>query len=228
MKKYLYLTLVVAIFAVAASFLFYRGETLLNEQDGSLINISPSPYEGGGDQGGEVENTNLAPRELSEQSPVGEVLRPIDEMDKWIQIGMERKAKGDLSGTAEAWKQASLANPGSYLPHNNLGYLYRYDIKDPARAEKSFLDAIAVKSDLTIAYRELSDLYRYAYLEKADQADDILLQGLEKNPGNYDLAIYLAYYYRDIGDKQNAKKYFEEALQTKPGDAGIIRELNKL
>jgi len=224
MKKYLYLTGIVVILVVAVGFLFFDNSDLVS-----------SLYQGGAGGGseeiegieGEVESTNLASRELSEQLPMGEALRPIDVMDKWIEIGLERKAKGDLEGTAEAWKQASLANPGSYLPHNNLGFLYRYDIKDPAKAEKSFLDAIAVKSDLTIAYRELSDLYRYAYPEKADQADDILLLGLEKNPENYDLLIYLAYYYRDIGDKQNAKKYFEETLKIKPNDEGILREINK-
>lgn len=151
-----------------------------------------------------------------------------EDMDKWIEMGIQRKSAGDFLGAAEAWKQASLANPGSYLPHNNLGFLYRYDIKDFAKAEKSFLDAVAIRPDLTIAYRELSDLYRYAYTEKADQADDILLKGLEKNPGHYDILIYLAHYYRDMGDKEKAKKYFEEILKTDPTNEAVIRELNKL
>jgi|SRR3989344_3204423 len=152
----------------------------------------------------------------------------LDVMNKLIEEGIALKSKGDFAGTAELWKQASLANPGSYLPHNNLGFLYRYDIKDPVKAEKSFFDAIAIKSDLTIAYRELSDLYRYAYPEKVDQADDILLQGLEKNPGHYDILIYLAMYYRDMGDREKAKKYFEEALKIKPNNKNIMREINKL
>src|SRR3989344_1997073 len=219
MKKYLYLTGIVVILVVAVGFLFF--------DNSDLVSCRCQGGAGGGSEEiegieGEVESTNLASRELSEQLPMGEALRPIDVMDKWIEIGLERKAKGDLEGTAEAWKQASLANPGSYLPHNNLGFLYRYDIKDPEKAEKSFLDAIAIKSDLTIAYRELSDLYRYAYPEKVDQADDILLAGLTKNPGHYDLVIYLALYYRDMGDKENAKKYFEEILKTDPANQAII------
>lgn len=178
------------------------------------------------------------PSELSEQEPAEspldnqagkqEEILPIDVMYEWIEKGITRKSAGDFAGAAEAWKQASLANPGSYLPHNNLGYLYRYDIKDPIKAEKSFLDAIAVKDDLTMAYRELSDLYRYAYPEKQNQADDILLFGLQKNPDHYDLLIYLALYYRDTGDKDNAKKYFEEALKSRPNESGILRELQKL
>ena len=173
-----------------------------------------------------VTNEPVSSSEQNKQ--VAEEKTPLNTMNELVEKGIALKSKGDLAGAAELWKQASLVNPGSYLPHNNLGFLYRYDIKDPAKAEKSFLDAIAVKSDLTIAYRELSDLYRYAYPEKADQADDILLKGLEKNPGSYDILVYLGMYYKDMGDKEKAKKYFEEILKTDPANQAIIRELEKL
>ena len=106
-----------------------------------------------------VTNEPVSSSEQNKQ--VAEEKTPLNTMNELVEKGIALKSKGDLAGAAELWKQASLVNPGSYLPHNNLGFLYRYDIKDPAKAEKSFLDAIAVKSDLTIAYRELSDLYRH-------------------------------------------------------------------
>lgn len=148
--------------------------------------------------------------------------------DHWIELGGLRQTIGDYEGAALYWEYAARLRPGNYIPFNNLGFLYRSYLKDFQKSEANFLKATVVEPKLIAVFRELSDLYRYSYPEKSGQADDILLEGLQKNPGNFELLVYLAQYYRDVGDKVNGKKYFEEALKVRPNEPSVLRELQKL
>ena len=56
----------------------------------------------------------------------------------------------------------------------------------------------------------------------------MLLKGLEKNPGSYDILVSLGMYYKDRGKKKKPKKSFEEILKPAPATQAIIRELEKL
>jgi tetratricopeptide (TPR) repeat protein len=148
--------------------------------------------------------------------------------DYWIELGGLYQVIGDNEGAALAWEYAGYLRPESHVPFNNLGFLYRYYLNDFARAEKNFLIASVNKPDLFVAYRELSDLYRYSFLEKSDLADDILLEGIEKNPESFDLLVYLGIYYRDMGEIDLALKYLKEALVVAPGNTVLAEEIRKL
>ncbi|MBI2023187.1 tetratricopeptide repeat protein [Candidatus Giovannonibacteria bacterium] len=148
--------------------------------------------------------------------------------DSWIELGGLYQVAGDYEGAALVWEYAGAIKPKNYISFNNLGFLYRYYLKNPQLAEKNFLRASANKPDLVASYRELSDLYRYDFKAKSGEADDILLAGLEKNPNNLDLLIYLAGYYRDTGNNAKARKYYEKALSLDPGNSAIARELQEL
>ena len=57
----------------------------------------------------------------------------------------------------------------------------------------------------------------------------ILLEGIQKNQSDYYLKVVLASYYKDQGDKPNARKYYEEALKLNPPNkAAIEEELNNI
>ncbi len=140
-----------------------------------------------------------------------------DYVQEWLQLGILRKAAGDYEGAAEIWKYVTLIRPDDYIAFNNLGDLYKYYLKNYSQAEKYWLRSVALKTDFVQGYQELSDLYRYN-LKKPDSAVSILIEGINKNPKITDLPMYLATYYQDMGDKINAKKYFEKVLTIDPNN----------
>lgn len=132
--------------------------------------------------------------------------------DAWLDLGSYRKQIGDYEGAREAWEYVALLSPSYYVPFNNLGDLYAYFIKDNLKAEENFKKSIEVNPSIVGSYRALYDFYRNVYTEKSNLADDVLLQGLSKNPKSTDLMILLAQYYKEAGDKEKARTYYQKAL----------------
>lgn len=130
----------------------------------------------------------------------------------WLDLGILRKQLGDYRGAAEAWEYVSLLYPANEVSFSNLGDLYEHFLKDYPKAEKNFLLVVRVNPARIDGYRSLYELYRLSYLAKSSEAPGALRWGLEKNPGNYELLILSAQYYRDTGNKANALKYYEQAL----------------
>lgn len=134
------------------------------------------------------------------------------QFDLWIQLASLRKLIGDYLGARDALDFANQLAPKNSTGYSILANLYWLELKDYAKAEKNFLKVIENDPSDTDAYRNLSDLYRYSYMQKADQADDILLKGLQSNFDHRDLISYLAAYYRDTGNTAEARKYLEKLL----------------
>lgn len=132
--------------------------------------------------------------------------------DAWLDLGSYRKQSGDYEGAREAWEYAGVLAPESYVPWNNLGDLYAHYLKDFPKAEQNFKKSITLKPDYIGGYRALYELYRYSYKEKSNLAPQILKDGLAKNPKSTDLMVLLAQYYKEIGDKTQARTYYNQAL----------------
>lgn len=135
-----------------------------------------------------------------------------NQFDLWTQLASSRKLIGDYLGARDALDFANRLGPKNSVGYSMLANLYWSELKDYSKAEKNFLKVIENDPSDTGAYRNLSDLYRYSYTQKADQADDILLTGLLNNPNHRDLISYLAAYYRDTGNTAEARKYLEKLL----------------
>ncbi|OGF62023.1 hypothetical protein A2926_01525 [Candidatus Giovannonibacteria bacterium RIFCSPLOWO2_01_FULL_44_40] len=197
----------------------------------------PGFFPPGGFESGELET--LAKQSLDRKIPAGdeavakelsdlslELSREPNYLQGWLQVGVLRKFLKDYEGASLAWQYASVLRPEDHIALNNLGDLYHYYLKDFAKAEKYMRQAISAKPDFIPGYKNLHDLYVFSYKEKADLADDILLEGIRKNPNDYYLRVILASYYKDQGDKTNARKYYEEALTLNPPNKdSILQEL---
>ncbi|MBI5816845.1 MAG: hypothetical protein HZB09_00250 [Candidatus Yonathbacteria bacterium] len=152
----------------------------------------------------------------------------------WLELGIQRKVAGDYEGAREIWEYAAVLAPESYVPWNNLGDLYAHYLKDYSKAEQNFKKALILKPDYIGGYRALYELYRYSYKEKANLAPQILKDGLAKNPKSTDLMVLLAQYYKETGDKTQARSYYNKALNefNKTGNTSmsalIQQELNNL
>jgi len=158
------------------------------------------------------------------EKPVSPPVNDPDDPMARLQQGILKKNAGDYEGAKEAWEYVVQIRPEDYVAYNNLGDLYHYYLKDYPKAEFYFKKVVELKPDYLQTYTNLHDLYKFLYKEKSDLADDILLEGIKNNPQDYYLRIFLASYYKDQGDKINARKYYEEALQLNPPNKAAVEE----
>jgi tetratricopeptide (TPR) repeat protein len=148
--------------------------------------------------------------------------------NSWMKLGVLRKMIGDYEGAKEAWEFAGMLAPKNAVSFNNLGELYWHYFFDFQKAENNFLRAIRNDPKKVFIYINLSELYRFSYKEKFDQADDILLAGLDNNPGNLNLLKTLANYYSDTDNKNEARKYYDIILELYPEEDWARKELQNL
>lgn len=130
----------------------------------------------------------------------------------WLELASYRKLIGDGIGAEEIWLFMAKQWPESETPYINLGNFYHYQTHDFAKSETAFRKAISIKPSSIPSYIGLHELYVLSYAEKANLADDILVEGLKNNPKNILLLSTLAEYYTGQGDVLSAKKYYQEAL----------------
>ena len=186
----------------------------------------PSAPPTGADKFIELKNTALK-REMptEEIKALSSALeREPDYPKGWLQLGILRKFAGDYEGASLSWQYASVMRPADYIALNNLGDLYHYYLKDFQKAENYMRQAVAAKPDFISGYKNLHDLYVFSLKEKSALADDVLLEGIKNNPKDYYLRTILASYYKDQGQKDLARKYYEEALLLNPPNKAAIEE----
>lgn len=161
------------------------------------------------------------------ETVINDLKKDSSQANKWLSLGINWKIVGDIEGARLAWEYAAALEPINSVPFFNLGDLYHYYLKDFAKAEKNFQQAIANDPSFIQAYRSLFELYTLSYTEKAHLADDILLEGLKKSPNNVDLLVTLAQYYKGTGKTEEAKKYYKMAITEaeKAGNTALVESL---
>lgn len=132
-----------------------------------------------------------------------------DNFAVWLDLASNRKVAGDTEGAAEIWIYMTKKFPSEITPHINLGDLFHFYLKDYAQAELAYKRVTELNSIYYPAYLSLHQLYRDSYIEKADLADDILLEGLRVGSSQIPLMAQLGEYYENIGDIESAKKYYQ-------------------
>mgnify|MGYP001580558355 CR=1 FL=1 len=148
-------------------------------------------------------------------------------VDDWIAIGVIKKFFNDYEGARDVWEYAGVLYPKNGLSFANLGNLYGFYLGDATKAEANFLRAIENDPYQVGYYINLADFYSHVLTSKKSEVPKILLSGLELVKDS-NLFLVLATYYRDIGDKANALKYYQEVLNIDPDHAGIKEEMAKL
>ncbi len=131
-------------------------------------------------------------------------------LNDWLSLGLYRKMAGEYGLSKEAWGYAKKLQPTDKQAYNNLGDLYQYYLKDMANAEINWKKTIALDVKFIAGYRNLYNLY--SQNKQSDQARAVLESGLAKNPQSIDLLVLLGTYYRDQGQKDTARTYYEKAL----------------
>lgn len=132
----------------------------------------------------------------------------------WLDLAIQYKTIADYEGARLVWEYVNTAAPTQSISFHNLGNLYDLYLKNYPKSEENYLTAIKNGPNQTSSYLGMHELYRYSYKQNTSAAVDILLQGMKAipAPGNVDLTIMLASYYKDKHDIANAKKYYQQAL----------------
>ena len=112
-------------------------------------------------------------------------------VDVWLKYGINRKIAGDYEAAIEAWEYVAQVAPKevSATAHGNLGDLYMYFLKDYAKAEVRYQQAITLNPNIIEYYRSLFYLYKDVYKDNT-KAQATLTAGLKANPNHPDLLRY--------------------------------------
>lgn len=132
--------------------------------------------------------------------------------DDWFNLGIYYHAANDFKGAEEVWLFLVKVVPNSAVPLDNLGKMYKFELKDFPKAESYFKQSIALNPDSTTPYFELFELYRYLYKTNTTAAVDIITEAGKKFTDNPDPHMILGSYYRDIQNYSGARAEFTKAL----------------
>jgi len=134
-------------------------------------------------------------------------------VSEWLSLGILWKQIGDYEGARIAWEYVATIRPKSSIAFLNLGDLYHYYLKNFSKAESNFKMGIMNDPSHVSAYLGLHELYKYSYKQNTAAAANILLEGLDATSDSINILVPLAMYYAEKEDIENARKYYEKALQ---------------
>lgn len=148
------------------------------------------------------------------------------DFNDWIAVGITKKFFNDYEGARDAWEYVIVLYPNDSLAFENLGNLYALYLRDNSKAEYYYKKAIENNSIESSFYIALADFYKN-FLGDNSKAINTILSGLEKIK-DANLFLSIASLYRDIGDKSNAIKYYQEVLEISPSHPGIQDAIDRL
>jgi len=147
----------------------------------------------------------------------------------WIQVGILKKTIGDFEGARDAWEYAGVIEPLNSLSFANLGELYWRYLGQYQKAEENFRTSIKHKPDDVFNYVSLAELFHYSLKEKADQAPQVLLDGIAANPNDAGtLSRRLAYLYEQRQEFAKALEWWQKILEKNPEDQEVVNKVDKL
>jgi len=146
---------------------------------------------------------------------VAELRNNPDDFNRWVQLGVIKKAVNDFKGAEEIWLYADTLRPGNSITTANLADLYQNFLKDNDKAEEWYLETIKRdKTDLQSA-RNLANFYLYT-LNRGDDAIKILQDALQTNPQSLDTLAALAVTYEETEQFQAAIDTWQQYQQIQP------------
>lgn len=216
--------IVLAILLAALAFYFYwqNNQEQVSEKELHQIEFTPSSDLPESAVQKYQERFNFIQQQIADEP---------NKLTHWLALAGTMKAIRSYDQAEEVWLYITEKWPEDPTAFGNLGDLYTNFLPDYAKAEEAFKQAIGNSDNLNehlIYYRNLHRLYQQKYQEKADLADDILLEALKEYPKEPNFLALLANYYQDVDNKEKAIEYYEKLLEVDPGNQEAIDELEKL
>ncbi len=132
----------------------------------------------------------------------------------WLNLAIVYHTADDFVPAADIWVFLTkvIAPPANAVAYDNLGKLYKFDLKDFPKSEQYFKKSMQADPTSITPYIELAGLYGDLYKANTTAAPDILAAAAKQFPTNPDPLILLGEYYRDHGDSVKARDFFTKAV----------------
>ena len=108
------------------------------------------------------------------------------DFESWMTLGVYQKMGGDYEGAVISWQYATRLFPAAYTPFGNLADIYAYFLKDSAKAELYYKEAISKGITQAYLYTQLAEFYRDLLKDNA-KALVVVNQGLTQLPNDPNL-----------------------------------------
>ena len=137
-------------------------------------------------------------------------------ISSYAQIGHIYEELGDDRRALAIYKKLARLRPKSSVPYTALGRYYS-DRGSYSLAAKNMLKAIENDPDAASNYLDLILLYTYNFPERADSLEALILDAAAQNKSIENNLIHaLAFFFRDIGDKERATFYLNKLVELVP------------
>ena len=204
-----------------------------------VLPVGPAPY-----RGGAVAVLN-ADQEFLKQVPDATYKKSLTELAElsaklaanpnqpalWMRVAYVKHFYGDEIGTRDAYEYLNIIFPADPIPFYNLGLLYAYYLKEPAKAVPKYEAALRLNPRDPTFYIGLADFYREV-MGDLGKAEATLRRGLEVLPDDINLAVALAILSEQAGNISQAISFYERVLNsTELGEgerAAILEAIGRL
>jgi hypothetical protein len=134
--------------------------------------------------------------------------------DDWMTLAVLYHSANDYEGAREVWEflLQVLEDRQKAVVYDNLGKLYKFQLKEYQKSEAYFKSSMAADPDSLTPYLELFELYRYLYKTDTSAAVQILNEASKKFPEETDPYTLLAAYHRERKEYGKARDAYLTAM----------------
>ncbi|MBU5611473.1 tetratricopeptide repeat protein [Geomonas azotofigens] len=132
----------------------------------------------------------------------------------------------DADGAAAALLEHLLRYPQHAVAHNDLAAV-SYRLGDCSRALEEYREAVRLEPNEAVYRKNLADLL-YVELGQVDEAIDIYLKLLEKNPRDVETLLNLGIICAGVGQPGEAETFLQRALEIEPWNQVVREQLSQL
>lgn len=149
----------------------------------------------------------------------------------WKRVAYIKHFYNDDLGARDAYEYLNRIAPNDALGFYNLGVLYGYHLKEPAKATPKYETAIRL-NPLNASFYTGYAAFQREVLNNSTAAEKTLLLGYAKVPSDVSLVSSIAAFYRDQGNTVKAIEFYEKTLASNDLSSGervaIQAELDRL
>jgi tetratricopeptide (TPR) repeat protein len=151
------------------------------------------------------------------------LLKDKNRADDWFTLAVLYHGSNDFDAARDVWEflLKAVPAPQSAIVHDNLGKLYKFDLKDFPKSEMYFKESIQANPNSLTPYTELHELYRYLYKTETSLAVDILKEAANTFPNETDPYVLLGGYYRDQKRYAEARSAYGKAIERAEANGNI-------
>ena len=148
---------------------------------------------------------------------------PVKSTEELYQEAQQLVSQGDIAAARNQLELLAARYPENALYQNDLGVVC-YSSGDCSAAQRYYEEAHRLQPDNSIFARNLADLY-FAELNMIDQAIQIYLELLKKQPRDIETLINLGHICTAVGRSDESKSFYRRALEIEPWNSDARQAL---